>query len=821
MRKKGSVTVFFSLVFMIMFSFILSFFEMAAYTARASYHASAALLATENYFAAYLAPLFDQYHIFGREVPEGEEIISWTENGIAGDVSYMTRKREGENSLLLRSGAEYEVTEVAVLTDNKLEGFYTQAVTAMKYQGVAEAASILKEFAGMTEEANAHLEIAEAKATTDAAYAKVDEKVLKLLEMVDGVDIAKYEKFMGGKRVLFQKDIYVKHFCTDPSKAANYFDRTEVYQAFLSDYENPYIILDSMSVKASTLADEMEERELREEECRVRLEEIEGLYVLISEELSRLKEKISEASEGLSVMSKSIDRMRSEGGDPEAISILARQIGSLRETLDDLKEQKEACSEKEEALEKEEKALKKEQKELEEKKKEQEQQAKSLMRQEESFIEKCRDIRDICDEAYYYVKEVQEELERAKKVKTTCESVLEAFSPIIGEESAEEYRTELDEYLFYEGSEGFDFEAIRQRLLENKSCLWNISKQINGIDKGSLRAGASGLSGEKVSVGKYSFEGLKLSYGEMSLAEDLYDGVESMISDKLAGGFLGFLTEKEVSEKAIDTAYLPSGFRSGEDGFDIFSLLGTDMSDIFGELQSLLPQEIDMGDMVNEATDTVLFHSYLATHFKSFLDEDGKGALSYEQEYLIAGKETDKENLSSVAMRICAIRTILHFISLYTDSTRKAPVEQAALAACGIIGLPALKSIVVFLLLFVWALAEAMIDTAAYLQGKRLLLYPGKKGGSLSFPEILKFSKTFVLEKAKKKEDVKGLAFGYNEFLHLFLFLTPKDDKKYRAADLIQENLRVTHHSSFRLNRCVWEISYQADRKPYEYAYEQ
>ena len=820
MRKLGSVTVFFSLVFMIVFSFILSFFEMAAYTARASYHASAALLATENYFAAYFEPLFDQYHIFGREVPEGEDIISWTENSIAGDVSYMTRKREGENSLLLRSGAEYEVTDASVLTDDKLEGFYTQAVTAMKYQGVAEAANILKEFAGMTEEANAHLEIAEAKAATDTAYAKVDEKVLKLIEMVDGVDIAKYEKFMGGKRVLFQKEIYVKHFCVDASKAANYFDRAEVYQSFLDDYENPYMLLDSMSEKAYSLADEMEERELREEECRIRLEEIEELYVAISEELSGLKEKIEEASEGLSVMSKAIDRMRSEGGDPEAIAILAKQIGSLRETLDSLEEQKEACAEKEEALGKEEKALKKEQKELKEKKKDQEQQAKSLMRQEEAFIEKCREIRDICDEAYDYVEEVREELERAKKVKSTCESVLDALSPIIGEEATEEYRAELDEYLFYEGPEGFDFEAIKQRLLENKSCLWNISKKINGIDKGSLRAGAGGLSGEKVSVSKYSFEGLKLSYGEMSLAEDLYDGVESMISDKLASGFLGFLTEKEVSEKAIDTAYLPSGFRNSEDEFDIFSLLGTDMSDIFGELQTLLPQDI-AGAMVNEATDTVLFHSYLATHFQSFLEEDGRGALSYEQEYLIAGKETDKENLSSVALRICAIRTILHFISLYTDSTRKAPVEQAALAACGIIGLPALKSIVVFLLLFVWALEEAMIDTAAYLLGKRLLLYPGKKGGSLSFPEILKFSKTFVLEKAKKKEEVKGLVFGYNEFLHLFLFLTPKEDKKYRAADLIQENLRTTHHSSFRLNRCVWEISYQTDRKTYEYAYEQ
>ena len=113
-----------------------------------------------------------------------------------------------------------------------------------------------------------------------------------------------------------------------------------------------------------------------------------------------------------------------------------------------------------------------------------------------------------------------------------------------------------------------------------------------------------------------------------------------------------------------------------------------------------------------------------------------------------------------------------------------------------------------------------MIDTAAFLLGKRLLLYPGKNGGSLSFREILMFSKSFVLEKAKQKKDGKGLAFGYNEYLHFFLFLTPKEDKKYRAADLIQENLRKTYRESFRLNRCVWELTYRTDRKNYDYAYE-
>ena len=113
-----------------------------------------------------------------------------------------------------------------------------------------------------------------------------------------------------------------------------------------------------------------------------------------------------------------------------------------------------------------------------------------------------------------------------------------------------------------------------------------------------------------------------------------------------------------------------------------------------------------------------------------------------------------------------------------------------------------------------------MIDTAAFLQGKKLLLYPGKEGGSLTFPDILRFSKTFILKKAGEKENAKGLALGYHEFLHLFVFLTPKREKSYRALDLIQENLRKAQGDTFRINRCVWQISYCVDGKEYDYAYE-
>lgn len=820
MRIKGSVTVVFSFVFVLMFSFILSFFEMASYTARRGYHASAALLATENYFAAFLQPLYEEYHIFAREVPEGEEVVSWTEQGIAEDVAYMTVKQEGEKSLLLRSGAKYMVKEATVLTENGLEGFYSQAVTAMKYRAAPEVVNLLKEFAGMTEQADAHLEAAAAKAATDSAYARVDSKILQLMGLVDGVDIKKYEKFLGEKRVIFQEDIYVKYFCTSPGTAAQFFDRTEIYRSFLNNYENPCETLESLAKGAEELAKEMEERERAETLCRSELARIRGQMALKANDRAQLEQGRKDAVAAYEAVLRELNDLVENSQDVKRIAELAAREKEISKALSNLTEQIEQCEKAEKELKKQEEQLEKEQKELERKEKEQQQRAKALIKEEEAFVKRCKTIVEICDEAYYYVEEIRQELIKAKRVKENYERVLDFLEPVLGSEALEEYRNELGEYAFYETAEGFDFDRMKQTLLENKSLLWNVSPKISGTGYTMLCTAAESLRQEKDFVAKYSFEGLRLNYGEMSLEENLYEGVEDLLSKEVAKGFLGFLTDAELSEKELEQSYLPSGFRYIEKETDVFSMLGADMSDLLTELRTVLPEDLSVDTVVGGMADSILFHSYLATHFSDFLDGNANGALAYETEYLIAGKETDKENISSVAMRICAVRTVLQFISLYTDGERKGAAEQAALAACGIIGLPALKSVVTFLLLFVWALEEAMIDTAALLQGKKILLYPGKTGGSLAFHEILLFSKSFVLERAKEKEEKKGLNLGYNEFLSLFLYLTPRETKTYRAADLIQENLRITYRDSFRVNRCVWKLSYETDGRSYVYAYE-
>lgn len=340
-------------------------------------------------------------------------------------------------------------------------------------------------------------------------------------------------------------------------------------------------------------------------------------------------------------------------------------------------------------------------------------------------MKKCAEIVGKCEEAYRQTSEIRRELEEAKKIRISCERLLDSMQDVLGEESVKEYRKELDKYGFYESAEGYDFEQIKNTLARDAGILYDSKKAFAfpSADSTALEEALTILQREKKAFEEYSFEGLKLNYGEMSLGKDLSGQAEDSLMRAAGEGVLGFLTEKEVSGKKLEVSYLPSGFRyEGGASTNVFSMLGSNIMDMLEELREMLPA----GNMPEMALNAVLFHSYLMTHFSDYLEENGEGALSYELEYLIAGKSADRDNLFSVVMQLCMLRTVLHFISIYTDSARKSVAEQAALAACGIIGLPALKSIITFLLLFVWAVEEAVIDTAALLQGKSLPCTPEK-----------------------------------------------------------------------------------------------
>lgn len=824
MRKQGSVTVTFSLVFLLMFSFILSFFEMAAYTARRSFHAAAARLATENYFAGYTAPMYSEYHIFGKEVPKGEEIEEWTEQEILRDVMYMTQKKEGQASLLLRSGADYSVSEAKVLTQNGGDGFYRQATQAMRYRSILEIADMVKQYLGLSKQMEGHMTVMAQQAEVAGAYATVEKEVLKLIELVDGVKLSQYELFLRGQATVFQAEYYVKFLCSEPGKAEACFDRYEVYDAFCNTYINPAMIFSILGDEINSIAAEVEQREKQQEECSKEwagvVSEIERYQLQITEadsELDGLKKEKSALEKEQKALRKKSRKTEEEKNRITEISALLEQ---KKRMISEKESEKTALATEKAKLEEVRKEVELRKKELEKEAKEQEKRVLEKKAEEAKWVTICGEVRKKCAEALVQTGVVKKELELAILAKQRCDALLEKMRPVLGDDAIKSYSEELEKYRMYESAQGYDFDKMEKTLDQNRLLLEGIVARIGGTDSSSLYRAGRELGEEGSLLKDYSFEGLRMNYGEISLAGSVKDQAVKVIENAMSNSFLSLLTEEALADGQLELSYLPSKFRyAGEEPESVLALLGKDLGAVFSGLAGAFSGEGELSDAAAAVTDPLLFHAYLMTHFGDHSNPNEDTALRYELEYLISGRSGDRENLSNVIMKICFLRTAQHLVSLYSDSARKAPAEAAALAACGVIGLPALKEVFLFLFLLIWAVEEAMVDASALLQGKKLSLFPGKGDGSIGFSELVLFSGNLVRTRAKAKKDAIGVGLGYRDFLQLYLLMTPKEHKCFRAMDLIQENLRRWYRNSFRIKRCVWRVEYITDGKMYDYSY--
>lgn len=172
--------------------------------------------------------------------------------------------------------------------------------------------------------------------------------------------------------------------------------------------------------------------------------------------------------------------------------------------------------------------------------------------------------------------------------------------------------------------------------------------------------------------------------------------------------------------------------------------------------------------------DTGLLILYAKEHFKNFLSlsqEDKKReALKYGIEYLIAGKDSDEANLSSIADRIFGIRTIVQYGYFLTRGDKVAEAEAIAAAIAGVLAIPAAIEIIKTGILMGWSMDEARKEVKNLLQGKEIPIIPGK---------------------------AEGIKLKYESFLDSFLLLAVHNLPK-RMVKLIEQNMKVRYYEGFR-----------------------
>lgn len=252
-------------------------------------------------------------------------------------------------------------------------------------------------------------------------------------------------------------------------------------------------------------------------------------------------------------------------------------------------------------------------------------------------------------------------------------------------------------------------------------------------------------------------------------------GVLEQISRMAGGDLLSVVVpgDAEISSASVSAGAFPSqSMKGGDSGTDKTLLL----------------------------TDTLLINEYIIYHFRNFLSEKDR-EFRYEQEYILNGEATDRENLSGTVNRIIKLRGAMNLLYLLKDETRKGEADLLAAAITGAAGIAPLTRVVSFFILTVWAFGEAVLDVKTLLSGGKIPFFKQKGDFRLSLEQLLR-----VNFDAETGEGASQSGLDYQGYLRLFFIMQGRAEKNYRILDMVQKTIGV-RQPGFLAKQCAFRVS--------------
>lgn len=263
-----------------------------------------------------------------------------------------------------------------------------------------------------------------------------------------------------------------------------------------------------------------------------------------------------------------------------------------------------------------------------------------------------------------------------------------------------------------------------------------------------------------------------LQENEMQLPDE--NNPIQVISDLKSMGIQSVVLPEDftLSDKQIDLSSMPSGRTLREGNWTL---------------------EEEDGD------GSLFFNLYFMDHFAHALESEEEKPLSYELEYLLEGKESDKENLCGALQKICKFRFGVDYLYLLSDSEKQAEARAFAGTLCTLLTIPGITEIAAQAVLLAWAYGEAVMDVRTLMNGGKVTLVKDKSTWKLSLEGLLHLT--------DHTEDVSGgdeKGLSYKDYLRIMLFFKNKTTLSMRGLDLIEGNLRTKFGKEFfRVDNCI------------------
>ena len=200
----------------------------------------------------------------------------------------------------------------------------------------------------------------------------------------------------------------------------------------------------------------------------------------------------------------------------------------------------------------------------------------------------------------------------------------------------------------------------------------------------------------------------------------------------------------------------------------------------------------------------VLALEYLGKYFGDYRTPAEGHVLAYELEYVLCGKQSDRDNLEGVVGRLLLLREAANMLHIISDSEKQGAAMALATALVGFTGNTAIIKMVQIGIMAAWAYAESILDLRALLAGNKIALLKSREQWTTQLGSLAQIFAGG--QQAKNCEN--GLS--YQNYLKGFLFMMKEKNLAYRMMGIMEQNIRqIPVYHNCRMDHILCALSYE------------
>lgn len=190
---------------------------------------------------------------------------------------------------------------------------------------------------------------------------------------------------------------------------------------------------------------------------------------------------------------------------------------------------------------------------------------------------------------------------------------------------------------------------------------------------------------------------------------------------------------------------------------------------------------------------------------KELLNENTKsGSEKLEVERLIAGKESDLENIKEIINKIMLIRIAMNVLHIYKDARKRQAVRQFAITLFS--GFSPLMVEAMFLVLITaWGISQSIVDVKRLMKNERVKFMHDDESWTMSIENILSVARENISVEESNGDD-GGFSLNYKDYLRILLASTNQSTIDERMGRIIEHNLKSTQEN-FDIEKLIYSFN--------------